>query len=835
MRSVWIAIAALAATAAVVLWSTGGTPATQRPDAAPHATEPTAEADNPATAAQPGDLRREVVSDEPDAPTLRWTVHVVDSETGAPVPGATVRSLASITGDDLDPGRRAHLRTTSLDAEVIGARFGRTFTADANGAVEIAADEPATALGGDDVIRLLQAQPNVTARAGERYGEATLPEPGGDVEIRIAFDRSARVQVVDTAGRPAAGVHVIHMTRADQVGIGIGGKGFMATTDAHGFVDLPHLQCRILHPRQTSDVAVSEPGLETEPVALDCLAPPREPIRIQMAPAGRVVVECDAPAGPELFGGTTLAVVGQDQVFSRRLEHGHAVFAWVGLGSELQVHCSGLAGTIGPKTFSGPTRADEVVVCRLDAADRPLLVAKLRAPSGDAVTGRPSPYARISWSTASGAADKGVFVGDDGVLRCLLDANWHGQVMQSIRFDITHGEFQGLHATRREANVPLLGTVDLGEVTLEEDPVLATGHLVDEAGNAILQAKLQIEAVGDDDARAPAVKLLGNGRFELRGDTDVARWRIVHGTAPGSPVHRLVAPIQFATGARDLEVVLAARGSIHVSFRHPAGRPLPLAVKLLPADGRPAIDISLFSSDDDRTTSYGAFELVPGRYTLTATLPGEADPILRVENIEITPGENHDPRVEDIELDGVTSHRIRLVAADGSPLRLRWWWLYTHRPGAPREWEGRAMHGNEGWLAARPGPIDVVCVVEGYHPLRVDGLTGDTELRLEELPTLSITLADDGALGKDQSASVVLEPLAPPGSESFQAQPMPTTATPWLGWISFRPGQTKSVSYDRPGRYRVRAQGWPSHDEKRVIPGTVEIGDEPGPITLHLR
>ncbi len=159
--------------------------------------------------------RTPVTHRDPTSPSAapHWTVHVIDADTGLPVPGATVRSLAEVDVGDLDATTRRALDQDSIDAEVLGARFGRTFTTDENGILELPLPE---------AERRFQRQPhgvvpythaNVTARSDERYGQTRLPLDGGDVEIRVAPDRTARVLVVDADGRPAPGVQLFRRTR----------------------------------------------------------------------------------------------------------------------------------------------------------------------------------------------------------------------------------------------------------------------------------------------------------------------------------------------------------------------------------------------------------------------------------------------------------------------------------------------------------------------------------------------------------------------------------------------------------------------------------------------
>ncbi len=144
------------------------------------------------------------------------------------------------------------------------------------------------------------------------------------------------------------------------------------------------------------------------------------------------------------------------------------------------------------------------------------------------------------------------------------------------------------------------------------------------------------------------------------------------------------------------------------------------------------------------------------------------------------------------------------------------------------------MLGPEGYAVSREGPIDVVCVVPGYRPARIDALAEDTEVRMDPLPSVPIRIVDDTDLGDDHNLRVILEPIDG-GDDRFVLSDTLTVATPWLQSVYVAPGAVAATPYDGGGRYTVHVQGSSTGRERTVTPNTVVVGDSAGPLTVHVR
>ncbi|MBI5849984.1 MAG: hypothetical protein HZB39_02930 [Planctomycetes bacterium] len=753
------------------------------------------------------------------------TVRVIDATTGLAVPAATVHTLAVVPDAILFASDFDDARQRGLEDCVV--RFG----------LEAACDERGEAkLPRPRGLRREWRQVYV-ARAGDRFGRRALDEPRAtELVVRIDRDRHVDVDVVDALGRPAPGVAVVHHVVETSAALPTG-KGWSVLTNEDGRARVSHLQTHVIAQEQSSVVGVEAPGLPVAPMPLDCLAPPLEPIRLQLPQRGAIEVIDEGPAalteGQELL----MHALTKDGSGARApCRGGRARFPFVGLGLEFALD---VVSRAGPRRFrfKGPTRMDETVTFTVPARGSPLLGIRIVDAEGGPVAG-----VMLEFEVEIGAAITRTarIAAHDGCCCFALDAAARGQTMHRVRVSVPAGPLAG---SRGELTVDrvVADFLELGDLRVEDAPLWAEGRALDDGSVLVSDLDIRLEvASAEQGAGAPAIRMLDEGRFELRGGEGVRSVRLSGGnTSDGA---EQLEAVTANAGATDLVVRLVRRASLSVEFVHEPGRVQRLGVVLHQDGGQPPIDASMFARATERGTSY-RFDRVPvGTYRFAATLLGETAPIFAVDGVVLRAGENRDPRLQGIALSGVRVLRVEIGAAPGTALpdfvRGSIW---VRRDSV---WYGRDFMSKRVDLVARPEPVDVLVAVTGFAPARFERVTGDLTVELATPQVLSVELVVDGwTPDRSEVVYAQLEPLRAsseryaPADAAVRVAPGPD---PWRWPSLVQIGMPREVPHDGPGEYRLRvfvAGGFDAEHELRDFsPKTVTIPASGAllPITLSV-
>lgn len=716
-------------------------------------------------------------------------VRVIEAVTEQPVPFAVVRTLALVDAAVFDG---AELQEAwQQDLEDCAVRFGVAVSCDERGVAILPRSRDARR-GWRQVY---------SAREGARFGSSKLTElRAEELVIRIDGDRHVDVEVVDALGRPAAEVAVVHRV-VDSTPAMPTGRMWTIRTDGRGRARLAHVQTRVIAREQTSTVGVEVPGLPVATMPLDCAFPPALPLRFELPPSGAVEVVDDGPAAFTEGQSFTLSDTGgEGRGAIARCRAGRARFPYVGLGREYVFEAISRAGS---RSFelTGPVRMDETVVFTVPERTSPLLGLRL-------VDARGAPVAVAGVAIELGFADTVASMARsaDSEGRCWfpLGADDRGRTLERVAVCVESGTYAGDRGELACKQV-VEDVVELGVIQLQAAPLWGAGRAIDEAGAPVRGLSLQVTGPGDrSDADLPRIRALDEGRFELRGGENVDRIVLRGGRSDDGAEQ--VEPVPATRGDENLVVRLVRGASLAVEFVHEPGCTYRLGITLHPDDGRPRIDGSMSAQAAGRGTRYRFDRVLVGSYAFRATLLGETEPIFSVGDVVLRAGENRDPRLEGITLNGVRALRVAIRGTQGGavPVFLRGMiWIR-----GDSVWRGRRFIGTRIDLAVRRGPVDVLVAADGFAPARRLGVTGDLALELARLPAVPVELVvDGGAPGAD---ALVYVQLVPPreSSERFEsAEPDVRVAQgsePWRWPVPVHTGSRREVLHDGPGEYRLR-------------------------------
>ncbi|MEE9391752.1 MAG: hypothetical protein V3W41_04520 [Planctomycetota bacterium] len=235
--------------------------------------------------------------------------------------------------------------------------------------------------------------------------------------------------------------------------------------------------------------------------------------------------------------------------------------------------------------------------------------------------------------------------------------------------------FAGGHRGGTEALLPQHDTfparVDLGDLVLQELPVLAAGLVVDDAGQALQNVTLRValgQARSVEDLSDIAARVDEQGRFRLLSQVVDEPFRLFF-ERPGFPA--LVSE-ELAPGTEGLRLTMPRGGRIAMTF---VGRvPGPKAIEILmlgvpaawdPFDAGPHSEKRGQWTNPHRVAWSG---LRPGLATIRIQHRGsKSPPILEISDIEIdAKGESTDSRLQRVALGArIWTARLKIVDSTG--------------------------------------------------------------------------------------------------------------------------------------------------------------------------
>jgi len=425
-------------------------------------------------------------------------LRVIDADSGAPVSGATVRFLDPDVPGAMGEGWRP-IRLRAHESAQVDA-LGSIHQTDEKGELRLPA---------------FGKRAYVSASHDGLYDFATLrANRRKPIVLKLVRDETVRVQVLDPAGNPCAGVPVAlrpyHEEKSeDGTGretAGGGGRGSFRsmspnasrprdlaevyTAGSEGIAELRHVQ-EIVRPkveRRMHSVAIACLLAEPVEIGIGDDRSSEEPLVLQLPETGEVEVRVvDVNGEPLLDENLTVALElaleadGRSARFGSFLEKetpapkGRAVFRYVGLGVNLDAWAlrDWLSAPL-EGSGKGPTEAGARVTLTLKCtAPDCLLRGRLLDGAGRPLAGTEVTFG-VSWreGRAAGSGMRQVDTDEEGGFEVLLGpgpyAGW-----SSLELEIRHRDPQSRKTTSARIDLPrepTPGEVDLGDVVLDTSP-----------------------------------------------------------------------------------------------------------------------------------------------------------------------------------------------------------------------------------------------------------------------------------------------------------------------------------------------------------------------------
>ncbi len=518
----------------------------------------------------------------------------------------------------------------------------------------------------------------VLAAPHDPLSPTTVPEPGPDPSALVApgaageraretgasAPRSAQgtrktawLEVVDPSGRPAAGVPVVRATEKLK-----SGWRSLGTSNPSGRLALPATKAT-----DTGMVVAAKLGLgelRSAPLAIP-----------HAALAAGEVTQLTLPlsVGLELrlvdSEGELLDVRGEAKLSVSRLwskaslSGGRARFD--GLLPDVELRAALQLGSKGPRfsqRVETPTTLGERRVVEFSIGVQTLIRARLLGDDGRPIVNSKF-AARLR---AKDANQEFELYRTDREGRCLfLVEGSPGAAPFSL--DIQVRSLRGVTLAVRELELPRLprgGLLSLGDIRTRDTDLLASGRVVDAAGEPVRDARVVVEVqVGEDGEWAPRSALDAHtsrgGSFVVRGVNGTRQLRLVARMSG----HAASAPVLCRPGEGRVLLALRSLGSLHPTFEWSGGDLRQLLTLRLEHAGEYLISRR-------RRDWWGFKSLQPGPYDLSITLRGTDQPLLALHDLEVPfGGPCADARLHPIRLDGLLSVvRLTVVDSDGEPI-----------------------------------------------------------------------------------------------------------------------------------------------------------------------
>jgi hypothetical protein len=415
----------------------------------------------------------------PDGEAL--DILVVDGDTDAPVPDATVLFGPQEYSMGLTPAERKRLERGEIDIEYCLRKSGFATRSDASGRAR---------------VRRFPVGVHVVALTAGHYGRLHIqtkrPQPEAGWVVHLLRDYTIEVTVVDANGEPAVGVRVSlagYWSRPD------GGEDRLVRTwpvrtrapdgmfvRRHAYAAPARAGTPSFGQARDTHLIVTLPGMRlTVPVQFADEAHIRA--RVELPPTGRIrvtIVDGEGNAMPavervaikEQVGRSTSVLVGEDGV---------ARFDPVGLGREFTL--SARAGGLTQKLdLAGPTRAGETIEAVLAFPVLGTVVVRIRSVLGK-FSEKGRPYFNLRYE--SGRYLTGRLVDANGeyvVSHVPVGKTWKVQCdLYNHRLEKT---FTGPRASGERVEV---------ELSAGAEAAILTGRALDETGNGLPIKSLKLE------------------------------------------------------------------------------------------------------------------------------------------------------------------------------------------------------------------------------------------------------------------------------------------------------------------------------------------------------
>ena len=679
--------------------------------------------------------RRSALGDAP-VPAGGLRVVVVDRGSGAPVPGAEVLFGSVALFGDLDGRRKRH---ENVDIEEELSIRGRRARCDGDGRWTAPPEDAAFVF---------------CARDGDRWAFGTRPEEG-ELVLGLEADRSLAVEVVTRDGAPARGVPV-HLGGDPARPGPLDVRG---VTGPEGRVEFRHLDSLLPEPSDGFPIRVSLPIASARPIrwTLDASRVPEEPVRLVLPDTGTVAVELRDDGGAPVSAWvhvTPIRVPADDPSgrstgsrVSVRTREGRAFFPFVEVGGDVLVEADpDDRASPESKVIAGPAKPGKTVTVKLTAG-KPYPVLKGRILDPDGV-----PLAN-TWVTGELVSDVDSVRGSvlwrahtdrEGGFEARAPTN---RPVSSLRWLRVHTDLPPRWSAEVDLHPGPGRTVDLGDVRLVAEPVLAEGVVVDGEGEpvdwATIRVRKEVHLEGRDETYWDPVNEWMTqtddvGAFQLLGEAPAGNFEIYAGKSRWIDAD----PLPLRPGSTGYRFVLEREGKLAGAVRVAEGiDPTWLGVRVEP-EHRPRT--ARVWPPRERVSNDGTFlvaGLPAGMARVTFLLEGREDPVAVVEDVEVRAGEvSRDPRLQGLDLESAL-HRIEVEVVDSAGRAID----TGHVAFALADdtvHHVKLAGGRASFLAGRVG-LGATIYAPGYRTVTCPVVDDGSRIVLERARTVRVRLPDD--------------------------------------------------------------------------------------------
>jgi hypothetical protein len=614
----------------------------------------------------------------------------------------------------------------------------------------------------------------VAARSGDEFAFATLRSGRRAVTLHLVADEQVALQVQRTGGQPAVAAPLALL---QWLGKGEAKVVWRGETGPDGTVLVHHFQLY----RQNGDQPVADerfaalvPVPTPVPVLVEFAGRPatRDPVVLRLPPVGDVEVQVTDHLGTPLLSPAWIAARldgKQDAAApfpysqgllvrstSKPAGDGVVRLPFVGGGTTLRVSAHFEADRRGTSiTSPGPDQDGTVLRVTLPLGERQVLLAGRLLLASGAPLG-PGPVSFAVWGSERDQVAGNLSTIADGRFDLVLTGRDEPPpFVLHVRVRQRGAEGEPLELGARVHVPELTGgrRVELGDIVLGELPPLVSGLVVDDRGEPIAAAAVQVQCKQPDRQRGDPWRPLP----QLQTRTEDDGTFCVHGELPRGELRvRADTDQHFAnsealqTQGQQVRLRLDRNGIVR-------GR------ALLPdwiADG--TATLSLQPVDEalrkEQTRSVplrrrggGRFTvepLRPGRFDALVTLRNVAQPVLVIADCFVQPGESHDPRLQELDLrQALFRYRLRAVDAAGQPFALEGpiQAQLSMPDGSTVEAGFRWQHGQAELIT--PGALaDLLFFGRGFLPQRLTLGPGEHDVYLQALRPALLELPGARAL-----------------------------------------------------------------------------------------
>lgn len=626
----------------------------------------------------------------------------------------------------------------------------------------------------DGTLRLPRSdagQTLVVARKGDLWGKLRVPNGDADEHVlTLQRDVRLRVQVLDVAAQPVAGVPVLIEQQLAAYSSTLVER---ETEGSEGIATFPHAQIDLkpghslgpdgtLQVDATTWLATAE-VLSAEPVSAKLDHARLDELVVLSLPAlGSVQVEVAGDDWKPFQGraqawleaipeGEPRQVSPFSHIRRRRLQRevkaGEATFEGVEVGLQLGVEVKRDNANTGTRAYGpGPRRAGATATLEVKlGSDHPVVRLRALESGGQPLTGvvldcglhLRSQFIQTANKLTPRTDEEGYFLVD-------LAKDWSEGATRLLTVAVLSGDDPEPTGTVDLSRELELGLNDLGDVVLEKAGVFVGGRVESQAGAPVAAADLSLRSRAENSVD-------WDQHWDFDFESDEAGSFLVEQPFAGVTFQLSAKKTGFASqwvdfepGEQDLVIRLSTPGSIEGSALLDEGLPAErLHVRVEPL--RDQAEYLDWESRQQSLDPQGAFRLeglLPGLRTVTLGADNLAEDLMTFEDVLVQAGEAcRDPRLARIDLRGkLFYHRLELIggeaggrlsgevtfAAAGSEELDQRLWLT----------EGRAR------IFSRSERIDVVIAASGYRVERLFAHSGAATIQL--WPGLVVTLVLTG-------------------------------------------------------------------------------------------